>query len=73
MEVVMSKKYKSNSQSSFLGENYALIPLLFVMYIVTWLLTKHLPLPLPLLAAFGCQIALALPAGIPGTDCNAPP
>lgn len=31
----------------------------FVMYIVTWLLTKHLPLPLPLLAAFGCQIALA--------------
>lgn len=32
MEVVMSKKYKSNSQSSFLGENYALIPLLLVLF-----------------------------------------
>lgn len=28
----MSKKYKSNSQSSFLGENYALIPLLLVLF-----------------------------------------
>lgn len=31
----------------------------FVMYIVTVLLTKHFPLPLPLLAALGCQIILA--------------
>ncbi|MDE7297545.1 MAG: sugar transferase [Lachnospiraceae bacterium] len=31
----------------------------FIMYIVIWLLTKYLPNPLPLLAAFACQILLA--------------
>lgn len=31
----------------------------FIMYIVICLLTKHFPNPLPLLAAFICQIALA--------------
>lgn len=31
----------------------------FIMYIVTWLLTKYLPNPLPLFAVFFCQVALA--------------
>ncbi len=31
----------------------------FIMYIVIWLLTKYLPNPMPLLAAFICQVALA--------------
>ncbi|MDE7297547.1 MAG: exopolysaccharide biosynthesis polyprenyl glycosylphosphotransferase [Lachnospiraceae bacterium] len=31
----------------------------FIMYVVTWLLTKHLPSPLPLLAALGSQLILA--------------
>ncbi|MDE7327100.1 MAG: sugar transferase, partial [Lachnospiraceae bacterium] len=31
----------------------------FIMYVVTWLLTKHLPSPLPLLAALLGQLVLA--------------
>lgn len=30
-----------------------------ILYLVTWLLTKHLPNPLPLLAAFAAQLLLA--------------